>query len=172
MLNTLHGDWLDLDLGWIVREESSIRLLGLSRAGLSWSGCFEEVESGNLTAAGCLKMSSGQLFEAVQHEVLQFWLHNKIRYLFSPRLLSATGKETHRKKRLLKTCSSSLLSLTLPRYCVQHPPLGDLSWLRSGVTFLYRSTWCDDKRAAQRRQLRSDDVLSQTLVGVVATQCS
>lgn len=40
------------------------------------------------------------------------------------------------------------------------------------VTLQYHGTWCDDKRAAQRRQLRADDVLSQTLVEVAATQMS
>lgn len=51
----------------VSRGDSSGRLLGLfglGGAGMSWSGGFEEVKSGNQTAAGCVEMSSGQVFEA------------------------------------------------------------------------------------------------------------
>ncbi len=50
-----------------MRGESSVGLLGLfgqSGAGLSWSSWFEEVKSGNQTAAGCLEVRSGQVFNA------------------------------------------------------------------------------------------------------------
>lgn len=54
-------------MGLVRRGDSSGRLLGLFRlsgAGLSCSSGFEEVKSGNQTAAGCVLISSGQVFEA------------------------------------------------------------------------------------------------------------